>query len=75
MQDRSEVVETLTTMLEGDDLEFEPLEPDDIIWSYIGYPTFAADPPDDIEEWVESLPEAEYEKLVGALKENGYLTP
>lgn len=71
--ERFDVAQTLITMLDGDDVDFEPLDPDDSMWAQIGLPTFALDPPDDIEEFVNEMPEEEFNNLKHALKTEGFL--
>jgi len=73
-EDRFDVIETLNTMLEGDDIDFEPLESDDPIWAKIGYPEFGENPPDDVEEFVNSLSETEFLRLREKLDDIGFIT-
>jgi hypothetical protein len=70
---RFDVAQTLITMLEGDDVDFEPLEPDDETWKKIGLPEFGLNPPDDVESFVDQLPEKKFKELQKALTENGFL--
>jgi len=72
-EDIFDISQTLTTMIEGDDMDFDPLEPDDEIWTKIGFPTFAMDPPDDIDEFLQGISNKKFAKLKQVLTEEGYL--
>lgn len=63
-----DILSTLTTMIEGDDVYFEPLDPEDEIFKIIGY-----DFDYDIEEWVDSLTDEKAENIHTLLTEKGYL--
>jgi hypothetical protein len=61
-------------MLDGDDVDFEPFEPfepDDEIWTKIGLPEFALDPPDDVEDFVANMTAEKFLKLQKLLKTMG----
>lgn len=71
--DKFDVAQTLTTMLEGDDVEFEPLDSDDSVWQQIGLPNFPEHAPDDIEGFLEKMPDSKFRFIARKLTELGFL--
>jgi hypothetical protein len=70
MYDRDDVALVLDTLIEGDDMDFDGLALDDPIWKAIGF-----DPESELDhrEWLDSLSTEEFERVVDALQEEGYM--
>lgn len=66
-----DVISTLHTMLEGDDVDFEPIDETDEIWDLIDFDPNGDETP---EEFVEGLDELTLGVVVHFLIEAGYLT-
>jgi hypothetical protein len=71
---RFDVAETLTTMVEGDDVNFDPIEAENEIWKKIKLENFANDTPEDIHKFVNDLPSDQFVLLVQNLVKEGHLS-
>ena len=67
------LAQSLTTMLDGDDVEFNGLEENDPRWEELGLLEFIEHVPNDIEEWVASLDDETFITLQDKMKEMGFL--
>jgi len=71
--DRFGVAQSLTTLLQGDGVDFEPLDENDPLWTKLGLTDFPVNPPEDIEDFVENLSDDQFNIIKDILNEEGYL--
>ena len=69
----SNIAASLTTLVEGDDVDFDGIDADDTLWYELNLTEFINDVPDDIEEYVKSMSIEEQTTLKIILTEKGYL--